>query len=247
MLNVFLPLVSIKSDIIQEENQYLNIDSMKDSDDYTLNSLSNDINRINLVLWVIIILGFSSFFGLIIKLSGKAKIVTNIIIIAGCATILLSIICCILNLVLIKDINSAEGVFPAFIYLNLLLAVILMIATTSFTIKIVKSLLKYYREFKRDKKEASDKTEIEEIAKIKKADSKEVTKTPVKKPIKFKLDDWEKKTKEKIEFSEKNKEISPQKFNVKCPDCRSIFEAERKPDGVAKIKCPKCGKEGVIK
>ena len=122
-----------------------------------------------------------------------------------------------------------------------------MITTTSFTIKIVKSLLNYYRKFRKDKKETSDKTEIEEIAKIKKADSKEETKKPVKKPIKFKLDDWENNTEEKIEFSEKNKEISIRKFNVKCPECGSIFEAERHPDGVTKIKCHKCGKEGVIK
>jgi uncharacterized C2H2 Zn-finger protein len=37
------------------------------------------------------------------------------------------------------------------------------------------------------------------------------------------------------------------KFNVKCPECESVFQAEKQLDGITKIKCPKCGKEGVIK
>ncbi len=46
-------------------------------------------------------------------------------------------------------------------------------------------------------------------------------------------------------FDEKRKKVK--KFNVKCPKCGNIFEAEKQPDGFTKIKCPKCGKQGVIK
>ena len=56
-----------------------------------------------------------------------------------------------------------------------------------------------------------------------------------------------KKTDEKIK--ENKKEIlKPQirKFIVRCPQCKEIFSAE-KSEGVTKIKCPHCGKEGVIK
>lgn len=35
-------------------------------------------------------------------------------------------------------------------------------------------------------------------------------------------------------------------FSVRCPQCKHIFTAE-KGDEITKIKCPKCGKEGVIK
>jgi hypothetical protein len=43
------------------------------------------------------------------------------------------------------------------------------------------------------------------------------------------------------------KRLSSKKFNVKCPQCGSIFEAEKELNGITKIKCPQCGKEGVIR
>ena len=56
------------------------------------------------------------------------------------------------------------------------------------------------------------------------------------------------------ETSEEKEEISPQieeelakkTFSVICPQCKHIFTVE-KEEGATKIKCPKCGKEGVIK
>ncbi len=53
--------------------------------------------------------------------------------------------------------------------------------------------------------------------------------------------------------SEENEEISPQieesvknKISIRCPQCKHTFIAE-KGEGITKIKCPECGKEGVIK
>ena len=56
------------------------------------------------------------------------------------------------------------------------------------------------------------------------------------------------------ETSEEKEEISPQieeepakkTFSVICPQCKHIFTVE-KEEGITKIKCPECGKEGVIK
>jgi hypothetical protein len=55
------------------------------------------------------------------------------------------------------------------------------------------------------------------------------------------------KTDEKI-IEPKKEILKPQgkQFNVRCPQCEEIFSAE-KSEGVTKIKCPHCGKEGVIK
>ena len=53
-------------------------------------------------------------------------------------------------------------------------------------------------------------------------------------------------SKSDMSVAEKAQEIL-EKFNVKCPQCGSIFEAEKQPDGITRTKCPNCGKEGVIK
>jgi hypothetical protein len=37
------------------------------------------------------------------------------------------------------------------------------------------------------------------------------------------------------------------KYSVKCPECNFIFISEKDEDEVTKIKCPRCGKEGIIK
>jgi len=47
--------------------------------------------------------------------------------------------------------------------------------------------------------------------------------------------------KEEVSKPEQKKE-----FNVKCPECKHIFSAV-KGEGPTKIKCPMCGKEGIIK
>lgn len=204
MLNVFLPIVSMKTDTDPKQDQYLNLEAMKGINDESLNSLSNNINQINLLLWVLTIIGFFSFLGLILKLSEKVNMLSNIFIISGCATLVLSIISCLLTLLILRSINNIDGVSPAFIYLNLLLIVILTIITISFTVKIVKYSLDGFRKSKKDKNKIPDEKEIGDIAKIKKADSKEEVEKPVKKPIKFKMDDWDNKRTETTEFSEKN-------------------------------------------
>jgi DNA-directed RNA polymerase subunit RPC12/RpoP len=57
--------------------------------------------------------------------------------------------------------------------------------------------------------------------------------------------DEEGEPEEKFFLSQKEKE-QIKKFNVRCPQCKEIFSAE-KSEEVTKIKCPHCGKEGIIK
>ena len=42
------------------------------------------------------------------------------------------------------------------------------------------------------------------------------------------------------------KEAPKKKFNIRCPQCKTVFTAE-KGEQLTKIKCPHCGKEGFIK
>ena len=46
-------------------------------------------------------------------------------------------------------------------------------------------------------------------------------------------------------FLRRKKKTDKNTFNVRCPKCRYIFVAER-GEGITKIKCPNCGKEGNI-
>jgi hypothetical protein len=54
------------------------------------------------------------------------------------------------------------------------------------------------------------------------------------------------KTREKEEISSQIEEPTNKKFNVRCPQCKHIFTAEKEGE-IIKIKCPKCYKGGIIK
>jgi len=364
MLNILLPLASTKTDPDPKQDQFLNLQVMEKSNNEILNSLSKDIYRVNLLLWVLTIIGLFSFLGLILKLSEKANLLSNILIISGCSTIAFSSISCVLSVFILKDMNFLDEVQPFLIYLNIILMLILVILTISFGVKILKSFLIELKNQKIKKASNKEKSETKEVKRVKKTDSADDKNTPVKKPIKFRMDDWDNKRTKTTEFSEKkdldkevnrkqeeinkekiektsdeenkslesekqvleknsisdpfpketkkteevkekkdaeisdsfekalesaikkkkvnteqkpdettskkierktistskdelkkeiskeiekNRQIGVEKFNVKCPKCGSIFEAEKQTDGITKIKCPKCGKEGIIK
>jgi len=368
MLNMFLPIVSTKTDDA-DQNQYFNFESMKKSDNDALKSLSSDLNQVNILLWIIVIIGFFSFLGLILKLSEKTKKISNFLIMSGCATIIVSIICLMLSLFFLIKANRTENVYPLLIYINLFFLLLLFIVTILFTINIIKFLV---LDYKSNKKSKRDESESEISKREQKEEAQENKGMTAKKHIKFKLDDWDNKRIQTIEFAENskteaqddektyyqehkenyeekeiseadykneydknekeneeikfdkdpfpdehekvkeieseqetenlelsnsfekvlnsaierkksgikqkpssapaykkekedisnskddpkketpremntNKKVISEKFNVKCPQCSFVFEAEKQPEGVTKIKCPKCGKEGVIK
>jgi len=368
MLNMFLPIVSTKTDE-SDQNQYLSFESMKKSDNDILKSLSSDLNRVNILLWIIIIIGFFSFLGLILKLSRKTKKISNFFIMSGCATSIVSIISLLLSLFFLIKTNRTENVYPVLIYINLFLLLVLFIITVLFTIITIKFLISDY---KSDRESKKDELKSEISKKEQKEEAQENKGATAKKHIKFKLDDWDNKRIRTIEFAENskaevkddektysqedkenydkkeiseadykneydknekqneeikfdkdpflddhkkvkeieseqetenlevpnsfekvldsaiarkksntkqkpsstfaynkekeaisdsknehnkgipkkmdtNKKVISEKFNVKCPQCSFIFEAKKQSEGVTKIKCPKCGKEGVVK
>jgi hypothetical protein len=71
----------------------------------------------------------------------------------------------------------------------------------------------------------------------------EIKHIPVKKPSKPEKNE----IKENLENNDIEKEKSIKKYSVKCPECSFIFTKEKNEEGVTRIKCPRCGKEGVIK
>jgi len=351
MLNIFLPLVSIKNPADSTQTQYFNLYSMKYSDNEQLKDFEKDIDNINLYLWVIVIIGLLSFVGLIIKISNKLSFLSNILLIIGCINIVFCSLSCIYYMFFVKNVIDSTGVLLATIigplrvsYISLIIFILLLLTSVAYSSVAIPSFL---RDFKKSKKqrEAKDKKVIsKKIVKSSRTDEKkEVLKTqsdrkkyemrkwqterlkdfnetsdkqkdetekllfsePLEKTKEEKIEqepepviETQKQTKEETEsktpFPQENieksqtkqleskaetsedakvsesfekaltsaidkkkgiptdtkteeKQISPQKFNVKCPQCSYIFEAEKNPAGVTKIKCPKCDKEGIIK
>lgn len=54
-----------------------------------------------------------------------------------------------------------------------------------------------------------------------------------------------KQTEEEAEKSKEKEEPAEKEISVRCPQCKHIFTVE-KDEGITKIKCPECGKEGLI-
>ena len=55
-----------------------------------------------------------------------------------------------------------------------------------------------------------------------------------------------KQTEEEPEKTKEKEEPAEKEISVRCPQCKHIFTVE-KDEGITKIKCPECGKEGLIK
>ncbi len=378
MLNVFLPLVSFRP---ATQDQYYNFESMQDSNYVELNSLSDYIRLINILLLAAIIMGFISFLGLIIRVSEKAKKISNLFIISSIVNFGLIGGAFLYFIYFVLKANGAVGIYLGFIHPSLILLLILFIVSLYYTFSIVRFIESLLERYKKKKENKSKALEEDISKKIKKAETLELQENkPVKKPIRFKIDDdtngkiisddlnqkedviskedeeiennkktdsrrvkdfFENKKRQDVEekqeniiedektddnikpfenpqpFSKKNeeskdlktetniadekvsdsfekaleyainkkktgvaqkqekksdgkekktiseskdelkKEISKEmtknkesiisKFNVKCPKCGNIFEAEKKPEGTTRIKCPSCGKEGIVK
>lgn len=229
MLNLFLPLVSIKTETAPENDIYLNLDSMKQSYNEALNSLSGDITQVNLLLWIVIILGLFSFVGLILKLSEKINILSNLFIISGVATLILSSISCLFSFFVLMDINDFDEISPISIYATLIFLVILVIITIYFTIDVIKALLNEYKTNKIEKsKKLKEKGELS--SKLKESSTEDSAKNPLKKKIKFKMDDWDDKKKAvataKIQDN-KDKQEHIKNINIK-EEKKEVLEAENK-------------------
>jgi ABC-type multidrug transport system fused ATPase/permease subunit len=68
-------------------------------------------------------------------------------------------------------------------------------------------------------------------------------KEEIKKPVEAE----KKEITEPAKNNDIKKEKPVKKYSVKCPECSFIFTKEKNEQGITKIKCPRCGKEGVIK
>ena len=106
--------------------------------------------------------------------------------------------------------------------------------------------LKNKRDTKIVKKSGKSPTTKKEKKKVAESDDKSTDKTMEKefKDLSEKNDDQG--INEPLEQVKEDKAHDKEKISVKCPQCKHIFEVE-KQGNVTKIKCPKCGKEGIAR
>jgi ribosomal protein S27E len=98
--------------------------------------------------------------------------------------------------------------------------------------------------FKIDKPSSEEKTI--ETAQSETIDESEAGDMPTSSKFEQALTSAIKKRQPDIEKKEDDQQPEKEKINVKCPECENIFTVEKTGD-VLKIKCPRCGKEGVTK
>jgi hypothetical protein len=268
VLTSFLPWISIAETDSVKEDLHFNYEMIKKSENDQIKNLADDLDLISILFWVVIIVSIISFISITIHVSGKYSNLGHLIMLIGCTTLIFSILVVTSQLTLIQTIQdidtiSASAIFSHinYAYIPLTFGILLSVLSGAYTgIVVLYSIEKLRSSIKAKKEEKKIST---------KPDKKE-SETIVKKPPKeekpaLRIESLESKTDEKrVEMEqglagqireskethvfppEKIEEPVRKKINVRCPQCKYIFTFE-KESGVTKIKCPKCGKEGVIK
>jgi hypothetical protein len=343
MLNLFLPMVYISNQNNPENSVYYNLQNMEYSNNENILKVSEHLELINVLLWAIIVISILSFFGRMLKLSKKLKLLGDLFLVCGCSITFLSILSFYYYHALLNIVAANENLSIAYLsdkvqyfsypYIILLFLVLLMVSCFYYFFVVLiffTKKIKNKKEKSVDKEKPSEESqwakkresteewkpdEIEKIDDLKedaKKDEKpefitsreekrekpvlelkfdeeakaspfsDETEAELSKPDieddaleedpKFSetfekalysaiekhspLSKDQKKTKGKKtkgkkdvknKKEEKKSDVASSEFNVKCPQCTHVFKAQKNVEGITKIKCPECGKEGVIK
>jgi len=115
MLNSFLPIVILKNVDNPDKLVYFNIESMQYSENIDIQNLYNDINLINIFIWIIIICIFIAFFGVILTISEIYKKISYLFLTVGCLSIIFSSIICYLYVTFILKVLTFDNILLAYI------------------------------------------------------------------------------------------------------------------------------------
>jgi len=152
MLNSFFPLFSISEDPDLDNEVILNKNSIEFIDNNELNDYSKNIDFINLMFWIVILIGVISFIGLIIFVTDKFVLFSILILIFGCLNIIFLITATfsgygLIDNVINSDIVNFAYLFNplAFIYINLLLYIAAVFFSLGYFIVVVMFSIKQFR------------------------------------------------------------------------------------------------------
>lgn len=123
----FLPWISTAENDAVKGDLYFNFEMMKKSDNEQISDLADDLNLINISFWALLILGLLSFIGATIHASGKFSVVGHVILMAGCVTLIFSILVIGLQLMILENIGNMDIISASAIYSPMNYAYILLI------------------------------------------------------------------------------------------------------------------------
>jgi len=149
-----IPWISVSETYPVEGDLFFNLDMMKKSNDKNIITLSETVEQISLCFFLLFCFCILSYLGLILYRSNKAKSISQIIIIiGGCAFVVLSIAIVRFNYYFIKIVQDLENVsLPEilgpikFAYLPLIVGIISLVLSIIFTWIIVTFSLQFSRE-----------------------------------------------------------------------------------------------------
>lgn len=161
LLSIF-PWISIKENDYVKEDLHFNFEMMKNSYNDQINGLANDLSLINILFWGLVILGLISFLGATIHASGKFSFFGYLLILAGCVTLILSILLINYQLAFLDKIGKIDSISASAIvtpfnyaYFIIIPSFIILIFSISYTWNMsLHSIQKYkiLKEPKNDKK-----------------------------------------------------------------------------------------------
>jgi len=155
-----LPWISVAENDSVKEDLHFNVEMIEESNNEQIRDLANNLNLINISFWTLLIFGLFSFMGATIHASGKFSIIGYVMLLIGCATLILSILILDLQIVLLGDIEkidlvSASTVFTPFNYAYILLApsFLILIFSISYTWNMFSHSIQKFKDSKKEKKE----------------------------------------------------------------------------------------------
>lgn len=224
--------------------------------------------------WLTISFGLIALVGIMLYSNFKHQRLSKIIMAIGCFNIIFSFLVTIQHLRFILEVNQTTNVslasliykdFPIkYIQFTLLISFFACLGSVFYSKNVISLYLKQRKEKKKIKSEISkDKIiesymekenvkndkEIESTINSSKEAKEKDLKFQLKTPITIRpelLEQQSQKREEDLKDQKSSSGSEGKKYRVKCPQCKNNFVVLKK-EGIIKIKCPHCGKEGIIK
>jgi len=172
-LTSILPWISVTETRPVQEELFFNLEMMKKSYNEDIIDLSGQINLIEISFFLVLILSILSYLSLTIYRSQKYPSFSQLImIIEGCAILIISALIIFLNFNFIKTVEDIEGISTSYIFLSikyvhilLIVCVGLLIGSVSYTGIVANHSVRYLRDTAKQKSSGQKTSEQEELSK----------------------------------------------------------------------------------
>jgi len=168
-----LPWISVTETTPVEGELFFNLEMMEKSHNEDIINLSEKINLIDTSFFLVLIFSILSYLSFIIYRSRTCSSFAQLmIIIGGCAIIILSVLIIFSNFNFIKTVEDIEGISASYMftsikyaYMPLIVGVGLLISSVSYTGIVVFYSIRYFRDQLKQKKSTQKTSEPKKISK----------------------------------------------------------------------------------